>query len=142
MDPAALDAFVAEHYASVVRSVAPACGDAAAAEDAVQQAIVSLLARRAPAQIDNLPGWVVAVAINVVRRRHRRASVEARAYQRLVPLEVTATGAPDERLVDLRAALAALPFRLRQVVVLHYLHDLHDLDVAAIAASCGGPISV
>jgi RNA polymerase sigma-70 factor (sigma-E family) len=76
--------------------------------------------------------WVVRVAANVAldRLRHRRVA----ARHAVVPPSSTAL---PER-VDLQRALAALPKRQRDVVVLRYVADLPEADVArALGCSVG-----
>ena len=133
--PVQLDKFLEHDYVRVVRTVALACGDVGLAEDAVQNALAAALdADRRGKVIDNLAGWVVTVAINSNRRRFRRSATEVRSLAKLAPLQRDANSTVDDRVLDLRIALLGLPFRQRQVVVLHYLHDL---DIATVAALVG-----
>lgn len=104
-------------------------GDAAAAEDAVHEAIAKAWERRH--RIDNLEAWVLTVAINAARSRWRRIRREVpldRATQR--DLECR----DSQLLADLRDAIRSLPRRQREVVLMHYLLDA---PVAEIALSLG-----
>ena len=55
-------------------------------------------------------GWTYRVALNVVRRRARRAALEQRALRRMPP---PAEGLPPERAIELWDAVSALPPRAR-----------------------------
>jgi len=126
---AELTALVERDYRRLVGVVAVVCGSTAVAEDAVQEALVRAWERVGRgARFDHLAGWVVVVAINQVRQVERRSRAEGRAVARLAAGNA-ATGVADE-VVDLQRAVAALPGRQREVVVLHYLLGL---DVKATA---------
>lgn len=125
---AAIERLVREEHVRLVRAVALAGGSVPAAEDAVQEALARAwdrLARGEP--IDHLGGWVVTVAMNLTRSAHRRA-------WRTTPLDgephSTAPVGRTAELVDLERAVAGLPHRQRQVVVLHYYLD-HDVRTVA-----------
>ena len=127
-----LDDFLTADYARVVRSVAVASGDVGAAEDAVQTALVRALEHLARGRpIVDFPAWVFVCASNANRRRLRRRDTERRAMEKLAPLHARTTQEPSDARFDLWPAVASLPLRQRQSVILFYLHDL---EVAAIAA--------
>jgi RNA polymerase sigma factor (sigma-70 family) len=72
-------------------------------------------------------GWVYRVALNELRRRERRRRIELRLlHRRAVPL----TAPPPEVDPELWTAVAALPRREREVVVLRYVADLREREVA------------
>src|SRR5918994_123941 len=126
---AELTSLVERDYRRLVGVVAVVFGSTAVAEDAVQEALVRAWERVGRgATFDHLAGWVVVVAINQVRQVERRSRAEQHAVARLAARDA-ATGAHDE-VVDLQRAVAALPGRQREVVVLHYLLGL---DVKATA---------
>jgi RNA polymerase sigma factor (sigma-70 family) len=89
------------------------------AEDVVQDTY--LIGRARLPQLrnaDSIHSWLTAIAINECYRRHRRR-------QRLSELLAAFRPAESEPSdPDLRAAVQALPFRDRTVVVLHYGHGL------------------
>jgi RNA polymerase sigma-70 factor (ECF subfamily) len=131
-----LRSFYDRHYPSIVGAVALVSGSRAAAEDCVHEALARAWERReAPDRVDR---WVVTVALNLARNRWRRV-------RREVPLGALGDGdrpgtdAPDESL-DLRRALAALPRRQREAVVLHYLLDLPVAEVAAVLGLTPGGV--
>ena len=101
-------------------------GSRPAAEDAVAEALARAWERTERGEvIDNVAAWVTTVATNLARSRWRRMRAEQRATERIVPLSPET---PDE-VFDLRAALAALPRRQREVTVLRYLlgHDVRGV---------------
>jgi RNA polymerase sigma factor (sigma-70 family) len=106
------------------------CGDGA--QDAVHDAFVRALVRLGSLRSRGaLEGWVWRIVLNEARRRTRSrrpddapAETEAAAAERVV----------DARAVRVRALVARLPRRQREVVFLRYFADL---DEASIAAALG-----
>lgn len=127
-DPS-FDRFFRESYARTVRLVSAVTGSAAAAEDAVHEAIAKAWERRG--RIDHLEAWIVTVALNAARSRWRK-------IRREVSLDLTsnrpAEDCDNQPMAELRAAITALPNRQRQVVLMHYLLDA---PIAEIATSLG-----
>src|SRR2546422_6623339 len=77
VDEVELREFLRERYPRLVGAVALVTGDAASAEDAVQEAIVRAWERTERGeQIVALDRWVAAVAMNISRSRLRRLRVE------------------------------------------------------------------
>lgn len=109
-------------------------GDAAAGEDLAQDTFVQL-ARRLQADSNYLtgPAWpllrkmIVRLALNRRRALSRELHRLARSWQ--PPAE--SRWEPDASLLDWRAALQALPPRMRATVILFYAEDLSTADVAA-----------
>jgi RNA polymerase sigma-70 factor, ECF subfamily len=101
------------------------------AEDATQEAF-----ERAYARWNRLRkkewrgGWVMTTAMNLAKRRLKRAGVEQRETAETVTLPA---GEGAER-IDVVSAIRALPFRQRQATILYYWADL---PVAAIAELMG-----
>lgn len=124
-----LQRFIDEHYRQVVGSVTLITGDRAAAEDAVQEALVKAWRRR-DEPVERLAAWITVVASNEARSRHRRRSAEERAYARSGVVADATVDTTTPLDTDLYAALAGLPLRERQVAVLFYVHDLAVADVA------------
>lgn len=108
-------------------------GDFAEAQDAVQEAFARALARPTGVRgVANPEAWLVRVAMNIARSRHRRRmlldtivrSGKLRAAEPAPPLS------PDH--VALVAALQKLPRAIRETVVLHHIADLPVAEVAAV----------
>jgi RNA polymerase sigma-70 factor (sigma-E family) len=130
------DEFFDAHYPQVVRALGLAFGDRQTAEDTAQEAFARALRRWSSVRGMERPvGWVYVVAMNVGRRAAARRQRDARSEsEAMPPAPVDATGTVVTRLA-LRDALALLPPRQREVVVLRYLADL-SVDETADAMRC------
>lgn len=129
VDEAAIRDFLAGPFPRVVSAVTLVAGSRAAAEDAVAEALARAweCAGRGE-QIRSLPAWVTHVALNLSRSRLRRVRAEARARERMGRGYLQAS--PEDRL-DVQRALAELPRRQREVVVLHYYLELRVTEIAS-----------
>jgi len=131
LDDAEIRGFLARDYPRVVNAVALASGSYPSAEDAVQEALVRAWMRSERGeQVESLPAWVAAVALNQTRSGWRRAMAERRARRRM-PDSPTAVPGPSDDHVDVARALATLPRRQREVTVLRYLLEMSTAEVAA-----------
>jgi RNA polymerase sigma-70 factor (sigma-E family) len=107
-------------------------GDAALAEDLVQDAFVRLAGRllhlRDPG---GFHAYLRTTTVNLARSHHRRRAVERRYAERQD--EPTPAGGPDvaerERM---REAMLGLPLRQRTAVALRYYEDLSEAETAEI----------
>ena len=137
------DGYVREIYeASYRRLVAQAyavTGDRVEAEDAVQEAFARAVAagdrfRR----VDNPEAWLRTVALNVLRRRWRRASL----FRSLTPLLATPADVPgiSEDHVAVVEGLRSLPFQQRETLALFYLGDLSVQEIAATLGVADGTV--
>jgi RNA polymerase sigma-70 factor (ECF subfamily) len=113
-------------------------GDAEAACDAVAEAFSRAYARwpRVSA-MDSPMGWVYRVALNDLRRRMRRRARE-RLLLRRVHVEIVP---PTDIDPELWAAVAALPPRQREAIVLRYVGDLTEREVATVLGISEGAAS-
>jgi len=80
--------------------------------------------------IDSLGSWVATVALNVSRSGMRRTMAERRARHRLGTSTATTPDSSHGDVVDVERAVASLPRRQREVVVLRYLLDLNTAETA------------
>jgi RNA polymerase sigma-70 factor (ECF subfamily) len=138
-----------QEYARLVRALSVACGSEDAAIDAVQDAFVQANRHwRKVRDYDDPARWLRRVALNRLadghrNRRRRDAGVERIGSDRLARGADT-VAAPDDHadgsLVDLRAAIAALPERQRLAVSLHYLADLGIDEVAELLGVSAGTV--
>lgn len=111
-------------------------GDRAVAEELAQETLVRLWQRWPRVrQFDSPPAWAHRVAVNLAASWWRRWRAERRAHRRLGPERGPdpSTGADD--VMALRAAIAALPRRQREALVLRHYLQL-PTDEAAHVMQC------
>jgi RNA polymerase sigma-70 factor (ECF subfamily) len=104
-------------------------GDRVEAEDAVQEAFARAVASGERfRRVDNPEAWLRTVALNVLRRRWRRAQM----FRGLTPRIASPSDVPgiSEDHVAVIEALRALPFQQRETVALFYLGDLSVQEIA------------
>ncbi|HVN50987.1 MAG TPA: sigma factor-like helix-turn-helix DNA-binding protein [Acidimicrobiales bacterium] len=122
------EAFYAEEHGRLVTTLLLATGDAEVARDATDEAFVrALQAWRRVQHMDSPAGWTYRVALNVVRRRARRAALERRLLAGRARPVATAVPAPAG---EAWALVRDLPERQRTAVVLRFVADLTEAEVA------------
>jgi RNA polymerase sigma-70 factor (sigma-E family) len=137
-----------EHHGELVRLALLMVGDLATAEDVVQDVYASLHQRWSKAEAADSPlPYVRAAVLNgcrsVLRRRGiaRRAGMLHRASQ---PDDVLASAEREVILSEDRrevlAALARLPRRRREVLVLRYYLGLSEAEIAAVLGISPGTV--
>ena len=89
------------------------------------------------AAMDSPSGWVYRVALNELRRRMRRRRHESRLLRRERPHPIP----PVDFDPELWDAVAALPVRQREAIVLRYVGDLTERDVASVLGISEGAAS-
>ena len=110
-------------------------GDADLAADSADEAFVRAYADwRRVGQMASPTGWVHRVALNVLRRRARRATFERRKVE--PPPQVAKVVDRDIWIV-----VRQLPERQRVAVVLRYLLDLPERDIAAAMGISRGTVA-
>jgi RNA polymerase sigma-70 factor, ECF subfamily len=145
------DAFgvVFERYQHVVYRFARAMtGSSDAAEDIAQEVFVVLIRdlRRYAPERATLSTYLYGIARNLSRERLRRerrllACVTGLPHLReVVAIDPVDHVADAERKADVRRALASLPVRYREVVILCDLHDLSYADVGTILRTSIGAV--
>jgi RNA polymerase sigma-70 factor (ECF subfamily) len=139
VDENELAAFLRDGYERLVGAVALVAGDAATAEDAVQEALARAWERTQRGdRIEVLDRWVAAVAMNLSRSRLRHLRVERRSRHRVLGAQTVE--APNAEVLDVRDALRDLPPRQREVAVLHYYLDLRTADIAHAMGTSEGTV--
>ena len=105
---------------------------AADPEDVVQEAYCKVFAGRSRLRGDGdqAAGYLTRTVVNEVRDRHRRALVAKGKVHLLASVDEGASGVSSEPL-GVRQAVATLPPRQREAVVLRYWLDLPLDEVAA-----------
>ena len=140
-DPLAVRALVASKLPRLVALASRMLGDRAEAEDVAQEAFVRIW-KQAPhwrtgeAKFDT---WLHRVALNLCydRLRGRREEIVEDPHQVAEPAPDPA-GTPDQHLEArtrderVRVALAALPVRQREALVLTYYQELSNLEAAGL----------
>jgi RNA polymerase sigma factor (sigma-70 family) len=122
--------FLSTSYPRLVAAVALVAGRAMA-EDAVQEALLRAWERSERGErIESLPAWVTRVALNLSNSRLRRMRAERKAVERSTA-PATSEGSPEDR-VDIHRALALLPRKQREAVVLRYYLQFDVSQIAAI----------
>lgn len=128
--PAAFEDWYGPVHSRVVAAVRVSIGRSDVAEEAADEALLRTYERWDRVSAMACPeAWTIRVALNVARRRLRRAAFEERLLRRQrheaeSPLEATDP--------DLWAAVTRLPERQRMVVALRYLADLREREVAEV----------
>ncbi len=134
-DPGGFDQWVRVHWRELVRISRIVCGDAAAAEEALQEALIDVYPRWAQIAQGNPVGYLTRVMASKAANRQRTAWAR-RVWTR--PAYGEQEGRSDRDMtasvinrLDVAAALGRLRPRQRAVLALHYLMDLSVVDVAA-----------
>lgn len=148
-DGAAFSELVQRHQAIAFRTAFVLCRDAADAEEAAQDGFVKAFGalRRFRAGAPFRP-WLLTIVANEARNRARSAARRRRLAERaateaghpppVATPEALALGG--ERDADLRAALARLDDRDREVLWLRYFADLGEEETAAALACRRGTV--
>lgn len=139
----AVVALYAAHYRSLVRTAALLLGEASMAEEVVQDAYVRL--HRAWPRVrdpDRASAYLRRCVVNGVRDRQRRATV-ARSHLPMAAEE--APSAEHEAMTTIQrrqvlAALATLPARQRETLVLRFYADLSEAQIAAALGISPGSV--
>ncbi|MBV8260697.1 MAG: RNA polymerase sigma factor [Paraburkholderia sp.] len=140
-DPLAVRALVASKLPRLIALATRMLGDRNEAEDVAQEAFVRIWKhaptwRTGEAKFDT---WLHRVALNLCydRLRGRREEPSNDPHAMSEPA-LDPAGAPDQQLEArtrdqrVRAALAALPVRQREALVLTYYQELSNLEAAAL----------
>jgi RNA polymerase sigma factor (sigma-70 family) len=140
-DPQAFGTIVARHGGMVLRTCFRLVGNVHDSEDAAQ-AVFLVLSRYPSKATGSLSGWLYKVArdtaITVLRSRARRARrEEAAAMQK----STSSTPASPELKQELDHAIAGLPTRLREAVVVCHLEGRRQEEAARMLGCNQGTLS-
>jgi RNA polymerase sigma-70 factor (ECF subfamily) len=123
-----------EHF---VRVAAAICSDVEAGRDAVQAAFVTAVRKRRSFRGDGpLEAWIWRIVVNEARRLARTP----RSGQLEAAAEQSSNGRPEDPL-GVRALVAALPPRQREVLFLRYYADLEYRAIAEVLAIEPGTVA-
>lgn len=132
---AGFEAWYVREHPKVVAALTWVAGDPHIAADATDEAFARAFAGwRKVGAMASPGGWVYRVALNVVRRRMRRAALERRTVQ---PPAAVAEVVDHE----IWAVVQQLPERQRVAVVLRYLLDLPEKEVAEAMGISRGTVA-
>ena len=121
-------------YLGAYRTAYRLLGNRQEAEDVAQEACARACLRWS--RLDDPAAWVARVSANLALDRWRR--LQTAAKHRAEPIALMAS--EDARRIDLHRALATLPERQRQVIVLRYLADLSEEQTAAALGCAAGTV--
>lgn len=113
------------------------CGDWHTADDAVQHTFVQLYRHWSRVRAESLDAYARTILVNSVRSHLPRTRREVTTAD--PPDSLVAAGDPGLRL-DLGRALARLPRRQREMVVLRHLEDLPVSEVARLLGIAEGTV--
>jgi RNA polymerase sigma-70 factor (ECF subfamily) len=130
------DWYLVEHP-KVFGSMVLLCRDRELANEVTDEAFARTLSRWERVGAMRSPGgWTHRVAMNLLRRSLRRSALEQRSITTLAA-EMPAIG----EHIDVWAAVAALPDRQREAVVLRYVADLPEAEIAAAMKVSRGTVA-
>lgn len=112
----------------LLAALAVVAGDVEVARDLTAEAFARALERwDRVSEMSSPGGWTYRVALNLLRRRARRAALERRLLLRLAPAPgPVALPAP---AIEVWEAVTALPPRMRTALALRYLGGLTEAEV-------------
>lgn len=138
MPPWDFEAFCRAEWPRLHRGLALLVADDGVAEELAQETMVRVSARWEKVRtLDSPGGWAHRVAVNLARSSWRRHHAARRAHQRAEVANPPATPMLDRDdaaigRIEVQRALAALPRKDREVVVLRFAADLSVPQVAAV----------
>lgn len=139
---AALEQLYAAHYTALVRLAVLLLHDQALAEDVVQDSFVAMHQRWERIDPAKAPAYLRQTVVNRSRSALRHRGVVARHRPDPVAHGVPADHGvlQAERRTAVLDALAALPTRQREVIVLRHYLDLTEADIAATLGISRGAV--
>lgn len=133
------EAWYRDERPRLVRAMWAISGDVDQSADIVDEAFSRALARWGRvSSMESRTGWVRTVAVNLHRRAMRRRAVEERLLRRQRSTVEPAAVVPD---LELWTAVASLPPRQREVIVLRYVADYTEAAIAAALSISEGAVS-
>ena len=139
------DQLVARYQPQVARLAHRLLGwrDREAVEDVVQEVFLVALRRHSSFRGESSLGtWLTGITINKCRDHRRRSVVRLKWLQRLWRYPETNHDSKDETAQQVRDAVAELPPRDREVIVLFYLEGLPVAQVAELLGAKNNTIEV
>jgi RNA polymerase sigma-70 factor (sigma-E family) len=142
-----ITALFRRHYAELVRLAVMLVGDRPTAEDVVQDVFVRLHARRdQPGPSGDQLAYVRACVLNGCRSALRRRTLLSRLARTRAPVPDLPHESAEHEVIlaegrrEVLAALATLPRRRREVLVLRYYLGLREAEIAAVLGITPGTV--
>ena len=132
-----------QHYGSLVRLASLLLRDPAASEDIVQEAYIKVALSRSLRDPDKALAYLRQTVVNLSRSALRRKLVARRHAPVLLEESVESAADGAMRRIEgerVRTALAALPARQREAVVLRYYGDLSEAQIAEAMGVSNGAV--
>lgn len=137
MDLGAFDRWYSAEHPKLLASLVVVGGDPDRARDAVDEAFARAYERWGRVSEMAAPtAWTYQTALNVLRRRGRRAAMEARLHRRVE----SSISAPADWSPEVWEALRSLPVRERTAIALRYVVDLSTDDIATAMRIAPGTV--
>jgi RNA polymerase sigma-70 factor (sigma-E family) len=149
MDAGAIAALFRDHHAELVRLALLMVKDLPTAEDVVQDVYISLHRRSRAQAIDTPLPYVRAAVLNGCRSVLRRRGIARRVgltYRAWIGDGTTALASAESEVIlsedrrQVLGALARLPRRRREVLVLRYYLGLSEAEIAAVLGISAGTV--
>jgi len=145
--PAEFEVLFRDHYEFVHRTAYRVTGNFADAEDVVQTLFMRLCRYQLPPAIASNPRAylykaAMNVALDVIRTRRRRPAESDDEELLNVPSETSSSHGQDEVFGRLRAALADLPPKAAEILVLRHVHGYTDLEISKFLGVSRSAIAV
>lgn len=149
MDADAIAALFRDHHAELVRLALLMVKDLPTAEDVVQDVYISLHRRSRAQAIDTPLPYVRAAVLNGCRSVLRRRGIARRVgltYRAWIGDGTTALASAESEVIlsedrrQVLGALARLPRRRREVLVLRYYLGLSEAEIAAVLGISAGTV--
>ncbi len=139
IDSAGFETWYRTEHPKVLAALSVVARDPDLAQEVTAEAFARALQRwDRVGEMDSPGGWTYRVALNVLRRRARRAALEHRLLRRLAPsspIQVPAYA------VEVWQAVTDLAPRMRTAVALRYLGGLTEAEVADVMGIAPGTVA-
>ena len=139
IESAGFDTWYRAEHPRVLAALSVVARDPDLAQEVTAEAFARALQRWERVRaMDSPGGWTYRVALNVLRRRARRAAVERRLLPRLAP--PAAVTIPDDA-VEVWQVVTGLAPRMRTAVALRYLGGLTEAEVGDVMGIAPGTVA-
>ena len=139
IDSAGFETWYRAEHPRVLAALSVVARDPDLAQEVAAEAFARALQRwERVAAMDSPGGWTYRVALNVLRRRARRAALERRLLPRLAPPDTITVPA---YAIEVWQVVTGLAPRMRTAVALRYLGGLTEAEVADVMGVAPGTVA-